>query len=109
LCSTFYVVPYYITPGSYVYNGLVTSVYANSSDPVLADEGSEFYDYLNCSATTSEGNLCFGTSNDYVQSFFGGQYGNRGYNLRNAFILALFLVVARLFTWIALKYIRFSN
>jgi len=107
MIGTFYVVPYYITPGMYVYNGLITSLFSGNNSTVVGDPDSEFSQYLNgigqCNA-----NGCVGTANEYIQNFFGGQFGI-AYSLRNAIVLGCILIIARLFTWIALKYIRFSN
>lgn len=107
MIGTFYVFPYYITPGMYVYNGLVTVLYSSNNSTVIPDGGSEFYTYL-VNNTLCDPADCDGTAGEYVDYFFGGQFGKQ-YTLRNALVLGLFLIVSRLFTWIALKYIRFSD
>jgi len=111
MIGTFYVVPYYITPGSYVYNGLITALYVDNNSTVVGEPGSGYSEYLAAEGRCYDDSngLCVGTAQQYVLYFFGGQFGVHGLNMRNALVLGLFLVVSRLFTWIALKYIRFSN
>jgi len=46
LVGTFYEIPYLITPGHYVYDGLMYSLYNENTDIVIADPFSEFEDYL---------------------------------------------------------------
>lgn len=111
MVGTFYAFPFYITPGQYVYNGLLGALFHNNSNPVIANPGSEFFLYLNSTAGVGWCNesLCIGTAQDYVSSYFGGYYADDGrLHLKNALVLGLFLTASRLFTWIALKYIRFS-
>jgi len=107
MIGTFYVLPYYITPGMYVYNGMVTALYDGNNSTVIPDLNSDFYNYLVDNALYDVSN-CTGTAAEYVDNFFGGQFGIQ-YTLRNALVLGAFLTVARLLTWVALKYIRFSN
>lgn len=105
----FYAIPFYICPGHYVYESLVTAVFKENARLVLATDGSEFYDYLvginHC--TTGQTN-CTGTVEQYVTVFFGGVY-TQEHQLRNAIILGFILVLTRVFTGIALKFIRFAS
>jgi hypothetical protein len=111
LISGFYAVPYYICPGHYVYESLVTTVFHGDSRPVLANVGSEFFEYLadqdenDCSVRATE---CIGTVHEFVGVFFGHQYSKEN-NLRNALILGGVLTLTRALTLVALKYIRFST
>ncbi|GKY96133.1 hypothetical protein MPSEU_000573400 [Mayamaea pseudoterrestris] len=111
LRGTFYAFPYFITPGHYVYNGMVTSLFANSTETVVANSGSGFYEYLldegHCTGNETMNLPCNSTVSDYVIYFYGGYYGQSGH-VANAVALGAFLVAARVLTWLALKYIRFS-
>jgi hypothetical protein len=108
LRGTFYAFPYFITPGHYVYNGMVTALFSTSSEVVLASSGSGFHDFLmsegTCSSTSTS---CSGSVSAFVRYFYGGYYGQGGH-IANALALGGFLVAARLLTWLALKYIRCS-
>ena len=60
-----------ITPGSYVYEGMIVSLFTDDLRTVIADEGSEFFVDLGCEPGTPEGE-CTGTVEQFVESFFGG-------------------------------------
>ena len=108
MVGTFFAIPYYITPGHYVYEGLVISIYDNVDGTVTADMDSEFYDYLIEQEKCQRGDtVCEGTVYDYIQSFFGG-YFSRDHSLRNPLILGGILVFVRIVSWLALQYIRFA-
>jgi hypothetical protein len=116
MVGTFYEVPYYITPGHYVYDGLVTCLYRNNNDTVIADYGSDYYDYLvdigQCGNSTVE--VCEGTAYQYANNFFGGQFMIR-YSSRftstglNTIVLGFILALSRVLTFVSLKYIRHSE
>jgi hypothetical protein len=106
----FFMVPYYITPGHYVYEGMITSIFSKDDRLVRLDEGSLFLQFLveegYCESTNLSG--CEGTVSQYVIYFFGGEY-ERDNILRNVVILGLIVVLVRILLWAALKYIRFSD
>lgn len=109
MVGTFFALPYYINPGHYVYEGLVTSLYHDDQRGVFADPGSEFWEYLvesgECRDTDE---VCVGSINQYVNVFFDNEFDIGNMN-RNAIILGCVLVLTRFLTWLALKYIRFSD
>jgi hypothetical protein len=109
LVGTFYAVPYYITPGHYVYESLVTTLFANDSRLVAANVDSDFYMYLVDNDVCAMGETkCYGTIREYVDVFFGFNYSHEN-KTRNACILGFILLLARVLTWVALKYIRFAS
>ena len=71
----FWQTTYWITPGHYVYEGLVTSQFQNDETPVYAKEGSTFFFHLNCTLYQPE--PCIGTASQYMNSFFGGRFHER--------------------------------
>merc|ERR1712176_311614 len=97
---------YWITPGHYVYEGLVTSQYQGDNTPVTAKQGSVFFYDLNC--TIGQEEPCIGTANDYINSFFGGRF-HESHLLYDGLVLALYLVIARLLTYVALKRCNYSS
>lgn len=92
----------WITPGSYVYEGLILSLFSGDTRVVVAKTGSEFYKYLEC--TTDH---CEGTVEDYMEYFFGGEYQlNNGLTIG---VLTIFLLTSRIGTWLALKYCNYTS
>jgi hypothetical protein len=106
IVGTFYEIPYRITPGHYVYDGLIGCLYAGISDAVVADAGSEFEEYLVHASGCHPGD-CQGTVHDFIYVFFGGEYGMDG-PMVPCIVLGVFLTMSRVLTWVALKYIRFG-
>lgn len=98
---------YWITPGHYVYEGLILAQYWNDQRPVIAAEKSEFYDWLGC-VDQSEEAPCAGTMTQFLWVFFGGRF-NIDNELQNIVVLALFLVTARITTFFALKICNYTN
>jgi hypothetical protein len=82
-------------------------LYNSDERPVIADKGSDFYNYLVASNSNSctEGATCIGTVYQYVYVFFDG-YFTVDNILPNAFILGFLLVLTRFLTWVALKKVR---
>lgn len=98
---------YWITPGHYVYEGLILAQYWGDERPVLAEENSEFWDYLGCAELEGEED-CYGSVTQYLWVFFGGKF-NIDNELQDIFVLALFLVIARVSTFFALKAFNYTN
>jgi hypothetical protein len=105
----FFMVPYYITPGHYVYEGMITSIFSNDDRFVQVDEGSMFQQFLIDGGYCPDPPLdCRGTVSDYVLYFFGGEYVRENIP-RNGIILGCTVALVRILLWAALKYIRFSD
>jgi hypothetical protein len=98
---------YWITPGHYVYEGLVITQFYGDNRTVAAIDDSEFYYHLGCDVINST-NACVGTVEDYVDMFFGGRF-SEDHLLQDILVLAFFLVAARVMTFCALKYFNFSD
>ena len=109
LVGGFYAIPYTITPGHYVYESLVMAIFSKDERQVLANVDSPFYTYLidmdDCERDDAQ---CFGSIRQYVNVFFGFEF-TADHQERNAGILGCILILARVLTWIALKYIRFAS
>ena len=102
----FFAIPFWITPGHYVYEGLVVSLFYNLTTPVIATEGSKFYHELGCSTEIRE--PCVGTVWGYVDSFFGGRF-QRSHLYYDVLVLGFCLTMSRLVTFFALKYFNFTG
>jgi hypothetical protein len=98
---------YWITPGHYVYEGLILAQYWGDDRPVLAVENSPFWDFLGCDEL-EEGEACYGTVTQYVWVFFGERF-NANNEIQDIMVLALFLVVARVTTFCALRNFTYTN
>lgn len=109
MIGTPYIVTYYITPGHYIFEGEIASIMDNEQRNVIATPGSDYYNFLIDKGNCYEGQTttCEGYQSDYIEFFFGGDFTNDHIS-RNAIILGVILVVVRVGTWIALRYIRFS-
>jgi hypothetical protein len=106
----FFEITYWITPGHYVYEGLVLAQFSGDERPVIAVNSSEFYFYLvsedKCDLSDTE--PCEGSVAEFVHEFFGGRF-NTDNELQDILVLALFLVSARVMTFFALKHFNFSS
>lgn len=97
---------YWITPGHYVYEGMIVTLFHDDQRTVLASDNSQFFDDLGCALDQMD--PCQGTVEDFVISFFGGKF-RRANLLADIWILAAYLVVARLTTFFALKYFSYTS
>jgi ABC-type multidrug transport system ATPase subunit len=109
MIGTPYALTFYITPGHYVFEGEVTSIMSNNARNVEASVGSAFNRWMVLEGNCSLGQQpCVGTQGDYIEYFFGGEFDPENVP-RNFLILGLILSFVRLFTWVALEYIKFSD
>lgn len=83
---------------------MVAGLYRDNNETVRADTGSDFFDYMNCTDTNPD-EICEGTAFDYITWFFDGIYGQTE-PITGILVLAAFLIVGRLGTWVALRFIR---
>jgi hypothetical protein len=102
----FFEITYWITPGHYVYEGLVLAQFGGDERDVIAVEDSDFYKYLDCDPSDTE--RCVGTVTQFVDEFFGGRFSMDN-EIQDILVLALFLVSARVMTFFALKHFNFSS
>ena len=98
---------YWITPGHFVYEGLILSQYWGDQRKVIATEGSDFYIWLRCDRIDDR-ETCEGSVEQYVWVFFGEKFNNDN-TYQDVLILALFLVLARVATFFALKKFQYTN
>jgi len=123
MIGNFWVITYIITPGHYVYEGLVTSAFWNDYRTVIVTNASQYYveltspGYVGQNNTLYEngvcevmddGSYCEVTANEFVYAFFGQQYGRRNIP-RNVIVLACILVGVRIFTFLALRNLTYSG
>lgn len=97
---------YWITPGHYVYEGMIVAQYWNDKRTVIANPGSEFYEWLGCGE--DDDSECTGDVEQYLWVFFGGKF-NSGNIPMDVLVLALFLVLARVCTYFAIRYFNYTS
>jgi ABC-type cobalamin/Fe3+-siderophores transport system ATPase subunit len=97
---------YWLTPGHYVFEGMIISLFDEDERLVFATDNSQFFLDQGCSVNQMF--ACNGTVSDFVQSYFGGKFVE-SHILMNTGILAAYLVVARLATFLALKHFNFTS
>jgi len=88
----FWQTTYWITPGHYVYEGLVMSQFWDDETPVRAYNGSDFFVSLGC--TLEQSTACVGTVSQYIDEFFGGRF-NEDHMMYDALVLFFFFCFAR--------------
>mmetsp|Transcript_60004 Transcript_60004/g.177918 ORF Transcript_60004/g.177918 Transcript_60004/m.177918 type:complete len:1485 (-) Transcript_60004:28-4482(-) len=104
----FWQVPYWITPGRYVYEGLIAPQFYNDHRIVVANHGSDFHDFLDCSEDVTMAGKCHGTVAQYMLVFFGGRF-HADHTALNASVLGIFLVLARMSTHVALHKFNYMS
>jgi len=102
-------ITYWINPGHYVYEGLCMSMFRNDDRMVIVERGSDYYSspFFDCVNISVDG-VCQVSVSVYVDAFFGGLYKPE-HLARNAIILGGILLVVRLLTFVALKYLSYSG
>ena len=123
MIGNFWFLTYTISPGHYVYEGLVSSAFWNDERNVIVTSASQYYDeltspgYMGINDTVYENGVCkvmddlsycIVPVNEFVYAFFGQQY-TKSNNIRNAIILACMLVSVRTFTFLALRNLTYSG
>jgi len=102
-------ITYWITPGHYVFEGILMNQYRSDNRTVLASEGTEFYNSLiESGVCLLNETQCFGNVTHYVDVFFGGRF-DETHIIPNVLVLGLYLVVARLLTYLALAHFNYSS
>jgi hypothetical protein len=63
----FWIFMYWVTPGHYIFEGIIMSQYDGDDTPIVASTGSAFYNALNCQPSEVQ---CIGTAEVWVTSSF---------------------------------------
>ena len=102
--SGFFEVPYWITPGHYVFEGMVMALFSKNDNVVIVMPGSTFYESISCTA----GEECTGTVSDFVDVFFGGRF-QKDHIWYDALICGMFLLMACVATYYGLRFFNYMN
>lgn len=84
---------YWLLPGHYVLEGLMTTQFNNDDSPIVASPGSGFYQHLVSTEQCKEGSACSGTAEEWVQYTFDGEF-----SVANVPYDILYLVVVTIMT-----------
>lgn len=106
----FWQAPYWITPGRYVYEGLMASQFYDDNRTVIALPGSNFWANLDCDNTTlwPDEEVCQGPVYEYFNVFFGWRFKRENIPI-NGGVLGGILILARVLTGIALKKLNYTS
>ena len=63
----FWIFMYWVTPGHYIFEGIIMSQYNGDDTEIVASTGSDFYNSLKCNQTVVP---CVGTAEGWVDSSF---------------------------------------
>lgn len=97
---------YWISPGQYIYEGLMMTQFENDDTPIIASPGSPFYVSLECEPNPDPSN-CTGTAVQWVQtSFTDFSIDSVPYEL--LYLLAI-VFFSRFVTYIALTHLNYRS
>ena len=104
--NIFFAAQYWFVPGHYVYEGMVSSLFANDIlRHVIVPPSSSFYDQLGCDL---EEDMCKVTVNDYFGVYFDGLWSLDS-RFRNLGVLIFWSVCVRIIASLALRYLKYSG
>jgi ABC-type multidrug transport system permease subunit len=71
----FWIFMYWLLPGHYILEGLLTSQFNNDPTLIEATPGTPFWDYLNCDSEVNAGQeSCKGTAEEWIFATFEGEF-----------------------------------
>jgi len=95
---------YWVSPGHYIYEGLIMTQFVNDDTEIVASPGSPFFQSLGCTDARAE---CIGTAEQWVETSFDAfSYDHVPYNL--IYLLAIVLF-SRFVTYMALTHLNYRN
>jgi ABC-type multidrug transport system ATPase subunit/ABC-type multidrug transport system permease subunit len=104
----FWIFMYWLLPGHYILEGLMTTQFDGDKSPIAANPGSPFYQYLVSTEQCKQGGMCSGTAEEWVQFTFAGEF-----NVDNVPYDILYLVgvtiLTRVITVLALGHLNYRT
>lgn len=98
---TFWVFAYWLMPGHYVLEGLLTTQFNNDDTQIEASVGSDFWDYLDCTEEP-----CYGTAEKWIFVSFGGAFTIEHVKWDIIYLFGAIIIV-RLIAYIALTRLNY--
>jgi len=101
---TFWIFMYWLLPGHYILEGLMTTQFHEDNSPISASPGSGFFLYLGC----TEGSECVGTADEWVTYTFAGEFSffNVPYDI---LYLVVMTILTRVITVWALSNLNYRS
>ena len=95
---------YWLLPGHYILEGLMTTQFHEDNSPISASPGSGFFLYLGC----TEGSECVGTADEWVTYTFAGEFSfsNVPYDI---LYLVVMTILTRVITVWALSNLNYRS
>ena len=105
--NIFFAAQYWFVPGHYVYEGMVTSLFARDyTRNVTIARTSAAFSELNCVADASDS--CVVSVNDYLEFYFDGMWSLDSFYF-NIGILLVWSISIRIIASVAMKYLKYSG
>ena len=104
----FWIFMYWLLPGHYILEGLMTTQFNNDTSPIAASPGSGFYQYLVSIEQCAAGSECSGTAEEWVEFTFAGEFiiANVPYDI---LYLVVVTILTRVITVWALGHLNYRN
>lgn len=101
----FWLFMYYILPGHYILEGLLTTQYHNDTTEITAQVGSPFYISLGCDGSEEK---CSGTAEGWVESTFDGTFSIDNVPYDIAYLVGMTILTRVVTVW-ALGYLNYRS
>lgn len=98
---TFWIFMYWLMPGHYILEGLLTTQFNNDDTPIEASIGSPFWEYLGCTEEP-----CYGTAQQWIFVSFGGAFVFENVKWDVTYLVGAIILV-RLIAYIALTRLNY--
>jgi ABC-type multidrug transport system ATPase subunit len=98
---TFWIFMYWLMPGHYILEGLLTTQFNNDDTPIEASIGSPFWEYLGCTEEP-----CYGTAQQWIFVSFGGAFVFENVKWNVTYLVGAIILV-RLIAYIALTRLNY--
>lgn len=100
---------YWLMPGHYIFEGLMTSQFRDDETQIIASPGTPFWNFLRCEEQIVNGAIeCTGTAEEWVFASFEGEF-LPDHIPGNIIYLVGLLITTRIVTALALAYLNFRQ
>eukprot|EP00536_Pseudo-nitzschia_multiseries_P009814 jgi/Psemu1/242415/estExt_Genewise1.C_2850020 len=105
----FWVFMYWLLPGHYILEGLLTTQYDNDTTPISANPGSGFYQYLVDSDQCAQGSaVCTGTAEEWVYFTFDGEFSKENVPYDVLYLVGVTILTRVISVW-ALGHLNYRS
>jgi len=101
----FWIFMYWILPGHYILEGLLTTQYENDNTKITAQVGSPFYIYLGCDGSEEE---CIGTAEEWIIATFNGEFSRENVHYDIIYLVCM-TILTRVVTVLALGHLNYRS